>query len=177
MTVVARGAGDPRRLLEEVEARVRAVDERVAVYNAKTAAAHVDAALGAQRAAAAALNAIGLVALLLAAVGLHATLAFLVARRAREIGVRRALGAAGIDVAWLVCRRLVTPVGLGLAAGTGAGLAAGRSLEGLLHGVRAADPLVLGLAPLTVLAAGALAGFAPARRAVRLDPARSLRCE
>jgi ABC-type antimicrobial peptide transport system permease subunit len=110
-------------------------------------------------------------------VGLHATLAFFVARRTHEIGIRRALGADHADIVWLVARRLLAPVGMGLAGGTALGLAASGALASLLYGVRTTDPAAFALAPLALLLASLIAAWLPARRAVRLDPARALRCE
>jgi putative ABC transport system permease protein len=177
MTVVVRGSGDPASLLEDVRASVSVLDERIPLYNMKTAARHVEVALAPARWGALALNGIGLVALLLAAVGLHATLAFFVARRTHEIGIRRALGADHADIVWLVARRLLAPVGMGLAGGTALGLAASGALASLLYGVRTTDPAAFALAPLALLLASLIAAWLPARRAVRLDPARALRCE
>jgi ABC-type antimicrobial peptide transport system permease subunit len=110
-------------------------------------------------------------------VGLHGTLAAFVTRRTHELGIRRALGADHADIAWLVARRLLAPVGMGLAAGTALGLAASGALASLLYGVRTRDPVAFALGPLALLLASLLATWFPARRAVRLDPARALRRE
>jgi predicted permease len=177
MTVVVRGRGDPLLLLEDVRVTVRDLDERVPIFNVKTAARHVDAALAPARWGAMALSGVGLVALLLACAGLYGTMALFVTSRTREIGIRRVLGARPADVVWLLARRVVRPVAVGLVAGVAAGLAGSRALAGQLHGVHTADPVAFVLAPLVLLVASLVAVFWPARRAVRLEPARALREE
>jgi ABC-type antimicrobial peptide transport system permease subunit len=98
-------------------------------------------------------------------------------RRVREIGIRVALGAAERDVVRLALAETILPVGIGLAAGTAASLALSRVVASLLYGVGPEDPLTLAGASLTLVAAGFLAGWLPARRASRIDPLRALREE
>jgi ABC-type antimicrobial peptide transport system permease subunit len=117
----------------------------------------------------------GGLALLLAAVGVYGVLAFSVARRTREIGVRMALGATPIDVGRLILRQLAFV----LAAGAVAGIAGSWALQGvtrsLLYGVAPRDPVVLVAALLLVIVTAVLAAFVPAWRASRLDPLAALR--
>ncbi len=119
----------------------------------------------------------GTIALLLVSVGLYGVIAYSVARRSREIGVRMALGAAHADVLQLVLRRGLGLVAIGAAVG---GVAAGllsRALGSVLYGVDALDPLAFGAAFLILLLVAGLANWLPARRAARLDPVQALRAE
>jgi ABC-type antimicrobial peptide transport system permease subunit len=116
-------------------------------------------------------------ALLLAAIGLYAVMAFSVAQRTREIGVRVALGAQRGDVLQLVMRHGMTLVGIGLIVGTGATLAAGRVVAGLLYGVAPTDPATLAAVAVGLMATAAAAIYIPARRAMRVDPIVALRAD
>lgn len=119
----------------------------------------------------------GLLALVLAAMGIYAMLSYAVARRRAEIGIRMALGADAGQVRRLVLGEAAALVAAGVGLGAVASLAAGRGLAALLFQIRPADPLSLAAAALTLLAIGLAAAYAPARRASRLDPARTLRSE
>jgi ABC-type antimicrobial peptide transport system permease subunit len=113
--------------------------------------------------------------LLLAAAGLYSTMAFLVGRRTREIGVRMALGARALDVRRMVLRDAGLLVLCGAAAGLALALWAGRALETLLFDVGRADSVSLIASVALLSAAGLLAGWIPARRASRVDPVIALR--
>ncbi|HSR41903.1 MAG TPA: ABC transporter permease, partial [Longimicrobiales bacterium] len=123
------------------------------------------------------LAAFGLVALLLAAVGVYGVVACSVARRTREIGIRVALGAAPERVRRRVVGEALSVVGVGAVAGVMAALALSRLLAGLLHGVGPLDPLTHGAAAAVLLGATALASWIPARRGTRVDPTVALRAE
>jgi ABC-type antimicrobial peptide transport system permease subunit len=101
----------------------------------------------------------------------------MVAQRAKEIGIRMALGAARCDVLWLVLRDALRLVLLGAALGIPAALASARLVTSQLFDVTAADPVAIGLATLVLLAVAAVAGYLPARRATRVDPLVALRVE
>jgi putative ABC transport system permease protein len=116
-------------------------------------------------------------ALLLAAVGLYGLLSYCVAERTRELGVRMAVGARRTDVVALVMRQGLQVALAGLAAGTALAWAASRLLERLLFGVGRGDPVTYAVAGGLVAAIAALACYAPARRASRLDPLAALRYE
>ena len=122
-------------------------------------------------------TACGALGTLLAAIELYGVVAFSVARRTKEIGLRMALGAEPAGVMTMVMRQGLTLVGVGL--GVGAALAAGVAfvLRGLLYGVTPLDPLAWGAAALAMLAAGALANAVPARRAMRVEPLAALRTD
>jgi ABC-type antimicrobial peptide transport system permease subunit len=114
---------------------------------------------------------------LLAAIGLYGVIAFSVARRTREIGLRMALGAKPGGVLSMVMRQGFTIVGVGLVAGAILAGAAAVALRGLLYGITPFDPLAWGFAITAMLLAAALANFMPARRAMRIDPMTALRIE
>jgi predicted permease len=119
----------------------------------------------------------GLLALVLAAVGLYGITSYAVARRTSEIGLRMALGADRSNVVRLVLRGAFVQVGLGLALGIPIALIGGRFMADQLFGVRAYDPLSIATAVIVLSAAAALAGFIPARRAASIEPMEALRTE
>jgi ABC-type antimicrobial peptide transport system permease subunit len=118
-----------------------------------------------------------LLASLLAVIGLHGVLAFVVTRRTREIGIRMALGAEQGRVIRLVMREMLVVILLGISAGVVAGMLCGRFVESQLFGVKAADPRVFAMSVVVLLAASFTASFLPAWRASRIDPMRALRHE
>src|SRR5262249_25793305 len=118
-----------------------------------------------------------LLASLLAIVGLHGVLAFVVARRTREIGIRMALGAEEGNVIRLVMKEMLLVILLGIAAGVVTGIVCGRFVESQLFGVKAADVPVYAISVAVLLAASLAAAYLPARRASRIDPMRALRYE
>ena len=119
----------------------------------------------------------GLLALVVAIVGLYAILAFAVAQRRRELVIRSALGARGKDLIWLVIRQAGAFVIAGLLIGTALAAAAGRFVEGLLFDVQARDPIVYGAVMLVLGVAGLTASLGPAWRATAVNPAAALRAE
>jgi len=119
----------------------------------------------------------GVFALALAAAGLFGLLSYQVAMRAREIGVRVALGAKAPDVAWLVVREILPVVGVGAAVGLALAFAVGMTLGSVVYGIGAHDPVVLAGSVLVLLLTAALAAWVPARRATRVDPVEALRAE
>jgi len=119
----------------------------------------------------------GVLALILACVGLSGVTAYAVARRTNEIGIRMALGADRGNVLGLVLRAALTQLGLGLAIGIPAALAGGLLLAHQLYGVKSYDPTILGAAAIVLAACGIFAASIPARRATRVDPLVALRYE
>jgi predicted permease len=122
-------------------------------------------------------SAFGLLAILLASIGLYGVMAYNVARRTRDIGIRMALGAAPGDVRWQVLRETLVLVFIGIAIGVPAALAGTRLIRSLLFGLGFADPIVIVSAAALLALVAALAGFVPARRASRVDPMVALRYE
>ncbi len=119
----------------------------------------------------------GLLALLLASIGLYGVLAYGVSQRTSEIGIRMALGAPRLRVLWMVLRSAMVWASIGVAIGALGALAAGRLVSSLLFGLAPTDPATILLAATVLLLVAAFAGYWPARRASRLDPVIALRCE
>jgi predicted permease len=119
----------------------------------------------------------GVLALVLASVGLYGITAYSVARRTGEIGVRMALGANRTNVVIMVLRTALLLVGVGLALGIPIALLGGRLMRSQLYGVHAYDPITVGIAIVALGASAALAGFIPARRAASIEPMKALRIE
>ncbi|MDT5272321.1 MAG: putative transport system permease protein [Acidobacteriota bacterium] len=137
----------------------------------------VDSSLLRERLMATLSGAFGLLALVLACVGLYGVMSYGVAGRTNEIGIRMALGARGRDVLWLILREAALLVLVGVGLGLPAALAAARLATGLLYGVTPADPVSVSLAVLLLFAVAALACYIPARRATKVDPMVALRYE
>jgi putative ABC transport system permease protein len=175
MTLVARITGDPAPIAAAMQREARALDPAMPMFTAETLNAQLDASLAQERLVATLSGLFGLLALALACIGLYGVMAFDVARRTREIGVRMALGASAGRVAQLVLRETMWLVGIGVVFGLGAALAATRWVKSLLYGLQPHDPLTIGLAVLTLMIVAAIAGYLPARRASRVDPMVALR--
>ena len=154
---------------------IRGVDRNLPPPAIRTLAEKVDATLGQERLLAVFSSVFGALALGLAAVGLYGVVAYTVARRTAEFGVRLALGATPGAVLRLVLKGTLTIVGAGLAAGLPASLAAGRLISSQLYGLSATDPTTLVLAASVLLAVATCAGYVPARGAARVDPVEALR--
>ena len=177
VTLHAKVTGDPRLMLRTVRDAVRAVDTTVPVYDVKTMDDQLLIALLPARLAGTLLGAFGLLALLLASVGIYGVMAYSVVQRTREIGVRRALGADAANLLGLVIGDGMRLAAIGFALGLAAAAALTRFAASLLYGVAPTDPLTFAAA-LGVLATAALAACAvPALRALRVDPVTALRYE
>ena len=119
----------------------------------------------------------GALALVLASIGLYGVLAYSIARRTHEIGIRMALGAERKRILGNVLRETLLLAAAGVAVGVPAAYACGRFVQSALFGLAVLDPLTIGVSILVVVAVAALAGYVPARRAAGVDPLRALRCE
>ena len=137
----------------------------------------IDGELTSQRFSALLLEIFAGVALLLAAVGIYSVLSYIVRGRSREIGIRAALGARPADVLRLVIVEGMSPVLIGVAAGTIAALAAAKLMRTLVFGVSASDPVTLAAVAATLSLVALMASLMPAYRALRLDPVKALRAE
>jgi predicted permease len=174
-TLVLKTTGDPLLVLPAVRAAVRELDPNVPLFEVRTMAEHLEFATFVQRTAASVVTGLGVVALLLAAIGLYGVIAGSVAQRMPEIGLRVALGASRREIVGMVLRQGARIAVLGLAIGLGLAVAATRLLSGLLVGVSPTDAASY-LLTIGVLAAVALGAAAlPARRAARMDPLTALR--
>ena len=175
LTYYVRAAGDPDPLFARIHAVVRRVDPGLPVTELKTMQAQIRESLFVERTVAALSAAFGVLATLLAALGLYGVMAFAVALRTREIGIRMALGAERRDVLKMVLRDVAVLVALGVAAGLPGGYGIGRIIESQLFGIDARDPITYAAATGGLLLASLLAGYIPARRATRVDPMVALR--
>ena len=154
-----------------------ALDPLLPVGSINSMSEQIGKALSAMRLASTFIGIFGLLALLLAAIGLYGVMAWTVSRRTREIGVRMALGAQPGDVQRLILRQGMLLVGIGVAAGVGTALLATRLIESLLYGVSRNDPVTFAVVVLLLAAVALVACWIPARRATKVDPMVALRCE
>lgn len=175
MVLYVRTIGDPASILGTVQREVQALGSDVPVNNATSVQALLGESLWMVKFGVGLLAAFGALALGLASVGIYGLMAYAVAQRTREIGLRIALGANPSAVRRLVIRRAMRLVVFGLLLGLGGALLVGRSMASLLYGLNGADAPSLLAASLTLLLVSALASYLPARRATRIDPAISLR--
>jgi len=167
------------RVVADVHRVLREVDDRLPVFSVRTLGQHVDSSADVwlMRTASRMFTLFGMVAALLAAVGLYGVRAFSVARRTREIGIRIALGSSARDAQLLVLREGLRVTAVGAAIGLALSIAIGRLLAGMLYEVSGADPAVLLGAPLFLGLVSLIACWVPARRAASVQPATALRSE
>ncbi|HVB37876.1 MAG TPA: FtsX-like permease family protein, partial [Vicinamibacterales bacterium] len=177
MTFYVRTSGDPVGLASSLRAVVRRVDANLPIFDMKTMTAQVSESLFAERMVAALSLIFGLLATLLAAIGLYGVMSYSVARRTREIGIRMALGAERGSVMWLVLREVTLLVTLGVAIGLPVALLASRLVQSQLFGLSATDPVAMIGAAVVLVVVALAAGYLPARRATTIDPMLALRYE
>jgi predicted permease len=172
-----RTAGDPAGALGAIREAVRQTDPLLPVTGVTTQTEQVDKRLTQERAFAQAYTLFGVLALLLASVGLFGLMSYSVVRRTNEIGIRMALGAQRADVLRLVMRESMILVVVGVAIGLVAAIGASRLVATLLYGLAATDAGTMIGAMLVLVAVSAVAGYLPARRAARVDPLVALHYE
>src|SRR4051794_9242611 len=177
VTYALRTAGDPLRYVRSVHEVVRQADSRIPVTNVVTQSAEIDRTISRELTFAKLCTGFAILALLIACVGLYGTMSYNVARQIGEIGTRMALGAQRGAVVWMVLRRVLTLAAVGLAISVPAALIASRLVKSFLFETQPNDPGTLALAGVVLLSAAILAGYAPARRASRIDPLAALRHE
>lgn len=175
--LLARTSGDAGALLAGMRRELLAMEPSLVFMISNTMEQNLGATLMPARAGAILATAFGGLGTLLAAIGLYGVIAFSVARRTREIGVRMALGAHPGTVLSMIMRQGFSIVAIGMIAGGVLAGAAAVALRGLLYGITPFDPAAWGLALTAMLIAAALANFVPARRAMRIDPMAALRTE
>ena len=177
MGVVARTSGDPQVVLRRIRELVQAADPDMPVFDVRTMEDHMGVALLPARLGGSVLGLFGILGLVLAAVGIYGVMAYSVAQRTRELGIRVALGSNRSDVVRLVLREGLRLALLGVAIGLVAAAGAAQLVKGFLYGIQPLDPVAFTLVPLTLLGVAALAVFLPARRAAAVDPMRALKTE
>jgi predicted permease len=177
VTLVARTRDDPRKVLSALRAQVQKLDPSISVYAAKTLKEHMGTSLFPARMAAIALGSFGVLALILAAVGIYGVMSHVVAGRTREIGLRMALGAQLSDVQKLILKQGMFLAGIGSVCGLVIALGGARMMKTLLYGVSTSDPVTFTCVALLLLCIALLACWVPARRASRVEPMIALRAE
>lgn len=175
--IEVRTAGSPAELTAEVRRAIREVDSNLPVTEVKTLGSQVRDSFVRQRAVSEVTGLFGLLGLALACVGLYGVMAYNVALRTREMGIRMAIGADRVEVFRLVVGRGMRTTAVGVAAGIAAALALTRLLSSLLYAVAPADPATFVVVSLVLAGVAALASYIPARRASRVDPLVALRYE
>jgi putative ABC transport system permease protein len=177
LTLAVRTGVDPAATIAQLRGLVKSLDANVPVFDIRTLAQQKQGSLALQRMAATLLSGFGVLALLLAALGIYGVLAYSVSRRTREIGVRMALGAQLSDVLKMVMRQGLGMVVLGLVLGLAGAVGVTRLLRSFLFEIEPLDPFTFGSVILLLAVAALVASWLPARRAAKVDPMVALRTE
>ncbi|HVA17524.1 MAG TPA: FtsX-like permease family protein, partial [Candidatus Dormibacteraeota bacterium] len=172
-----RTAADPQAILPSIRNVVARINSNLPLFNVTTESQQIDRLLFEERLVARLASFFGLLALVLACIGLYGLLSYEVARRTREIGIRRALGAQQSDVLRLVVGQGIILAMVGAAVGIGVALGVTRYLSAMLYDVHANDPLTMVSVAILLLIVALAACYIPARRATRVDPMVALRYE
>ena len=172
-----RTTADPLALVKVVNGVVSSVDDNLPLFAVRTQTEQIEQTLFLNRLMSQISSAFALLALVLACIGLYGLLSYEVSRRAREIGIRMALGAKASDVLRAVIAQGITLAAFGVAIGVAIALGITRFLGSLLYNVKAGDPLTFAGVALLLVAVAALACYIPALRAARVDPMVALRYE
>ena len=177
VSVALRTRGDPMGVTPSVQAAVMSIDADLPIYQAMEMNGVIDRQTWIYGLFGKLFMVFGVAALFLAAVGLYGVMSFSVARRSHEMGVRMALGARGGELVWLVLKRGVVQLAIGLGIGLGLAALATRPLQFILYNVGARDPAVFGAVAATLALVGVAASLIPARRVTRVDPVIALNAE
>jgi ABC-type antimicrobial peptide transport system permease subunit len=176
-TLLIRTAGDPRAIVPSVRRELQALDPQLPLFGVTTLDRELALTLTQPRFQAVLLAGFAAIALLLAWIGIYGVTAHAVSQRTQEVGIRMAMGAARKDVLRLIFVQHLRPALIGLALGLIGAFALSRSLQSLLFGVGATDPMTFTLVGFALLVVAAAACWIPARRATRIDPLIALRTE
>lgn len=176
-TVVLRTDGDPLALVSAVRSKFGAIDSELPIYEVKSLDVVINESIVGIAYVAAMMGAIGVIALVLASVGVYGVMSYSVSERTHEMGIRMAMGATAAAIHRLVIGNGMLLTGIGIAIGLPLAFGLARALSSLLFGVNAADPFAFIGLPLILASVAALASYLPARRAVRVDPLTALRYE
>jgi len=177
MVYELRTKGNPLRQVHAVREIVHRADPLVPIAEIKTQVAEIDRTINQEIVFAELCTGFAMLALVIACVGLYGTVSYNVAGRTSEIGIRMALGAQRGNVVGMILSQVIVMAAVGLAIGMPVALGASRLVESFLFGIKPNDPLALGVAVAILFSAAVLAGYAPARRASRIDPMVALRHE
>ena len=175
--LVVRAAGPPDAVVTSIRNEIRAVDKNLTISGIKTVPQLINQSLILEALLAKLSSFFGVLALLLASIGLYGVMAYAVVRRTKEIGIRMALGAPPASVRWMVLRDTLRLVIVGVCIGVPAALAATRLISSLLYGLTPTDPISISIAVIILVVSAILAGFLPARTASRVDPLVALKYE
>jgi len=170
MTLVARSSLDPDAVTQSIRAEITAIDPELPFYGTRPMQSRVDESLVNRRTPMLLGSGFAAIAVFLACIGIYGVLAYQVAQRRREIGIRLALGSEPAGIFTLVIREGFLLIAAGLAVGFGGALAIRRALETQLFGIGALDPVVLAAVTGTLVLVAMIACGVPARRAARIDP-------
>jgi ABC-type antimicrobial peptide transport system permease subunit len=170
-----RAEGDPFRMVDAVRAQVRAIDPNQSITDVRMMDQILESATGQQHLAARVLGLFAGVGVLLAVIGLYGVMAYSVAQRTREIGIRRALGAGQGEVLWMIVGQGLRVTLIGLVCGLVGAYASTRLLQSLLFEVSTTDGTTFVVVPAVFVVVAVLASLIPAARAARIDPVRALR--
>jgi predicted permease len=177
MVVEIRTVEEPGTVLSQVRSTIASLDRDLPLIDVRTMNDQIRTSMSNERVFAQLTSGFGLLALVLACIGIYGITAFAVARRTSEIGIRMALGAKAWTVLAMVLREVSFMASAGVALGICAALWLSHFLNGMLYGLKSSDPLTLASAASLLMVVAILAGFGPARRASRVDPIRALRHE
>lgn len=175
MILQIRTSGNPATALPAVQSELKRLDPNLPLFDVRTVEEHMQLSTFIPRMASTLLGLFGILALLLAVVGLYSVVAFTVSQRTREIGIRMALGANRVEILRLVLRQGILLTATGLAIGIALALGAAHVLESQLLGLAPTDPVSFAATTSALLIAAIAACIVPARRAASLDPLRALR--
>jgi predicted permease len=177
MTAYVRTSQPSNSAFMALRGAVHNLDPDLPMYHIRTLTEQANRSLIAERLVAVLASTFGILATVLAAIGLYGVMAYTVTRRTREIGIRMALGAARGSVAWLVMREVLFLLAIGLAIGIPAALGLSRFVQAQLYGIKPADAATMSAAIVGIAVVAILAGYLPGRRATRIDPMHALRWE
>ena len=177
MIAYVRTTRQPEQAFSSIRRVVNGLDPNLPVAGMKTLEKQQEESLITERLVASLSSAFGILATVLAAIGLYGVMAYLVAQRTREIGIRMALGAESGDVLWLVMREVLQLVAIGIAIGLPSAWALTRFAKSQLYGIQPNDALTIVMATAGIALVALLSGYIPARRATLVDPMRALRWE
>jgi putative ABC transport system permease protein len=176
-TLVLRTAGDPMKFVSAARGQIAAVDPNLPMYNIKPMDKVITESIVGIAYVATMMAVLGVIALVLASVGLFGVMSYSVSERTHEIGIRMSQGAQTRDILSLVLRGGMLMTALGLVIGLPIAFLLARTMSALLFNVQAADPISFLVLPLLLAGVAALACYLPARRAAQMDPLKALRHE